>query len=43
MKVDWVKKYLEFEHEGAVVKLQGITREANMAATVPSVHATEVE
>jgi hypothetical protein len=26
-----------------VVKLQGITREANMAATVPSVHATEVE
>ena len=25
MKVDWVKKYLEFEYNNVVIKLQGIT------------------
>jgi hypothetical protein len=35
MQVDWVKKFLQFEHQGEVIRLQGITKNNKLSTTTP--------
>lgn len=35
MKVDWVKKFIQFEHQGELIQLQGITKETDKDSEPP--------